>query len=154
MVNVNVILMEANLNKLLYKIELYLIKIIPVVISGLYLLNTILSYYNKHIELISAIAGISLLPWLFLYISSFVFKFCLYHRLFLYYIAINELIAWYDYKIGFNINNTQYLYSHLVIAGIIIFLVTYLKIKHERCIKEIISEDVARDNREDKRWDL
>lgn len=133
--------MEERLNKILYKIELYLIKIIPIVISALYLLNTILSYYDFHIELISAIAGMSLLPWLFLYISSFVFKFCLYHRLFLYYIAINESIAWYDYKIGFNLNDTQYLYLHVSIAGVIIFLITYLKIKHERCLKENCSKD-------------
>ena len=121
--------MEERLSKVLYKIELYLIKIIPIIISALYLLNTILSYYDFHIELISAVAGMSLLPWLFLYISSFVFKFCFYHRLFLYYIAINESIAWYDYKIGIPINDKHCLFLHLILYIVTLLLVVYFKFK-------------------------
>ena len=120
---------EEKLSKQLYKIELYLIKTIPVIIAALGLLNTILSYYNVDVEILSFIGGISLLPWLFLYISSFVFKFCLYHRLFLYYIAITELLAWYDYKFGVPLSAKGYLILHLVIAGIFIILITYFKFK-------------------------
>lgn len=120
---------EEKLSKQLYKIELYLIKTIPVIIAALGLLNTILSYYNVDVEILSFIGGISLLPWLFLYISSFVFKFCLYHRLFLYYIAITELLAWYDYKFGVLLSAKDYLTLHLIIAGIFIILITYLKFK-------------------------
>ena len=120
---------EAKLNKPLYKIELFLIKMIPIIISVLEVVNTILSYLNIEVELISAVAGMSLLPWLFLYISSFVFKFCIYHRLFLYYILVNELLSWYDYKIGVPLSAKGYLVLHLIIAGIFIILITYFKFK-------------------------
>ena len=122
-------MVEEKLNKLLYKIELLLIKLIPIILSILTLLNVILSYININVELLSAIGGMSLLPWLFLYISSFVFKFCIYHRLFLYYILVNELLSWYDYKIGVPLSAKGYLVLHLIIAGIFIILITYFKFK-------------------------
>ena len=46
-------LAEENLSKLLYKIELYLIKIIPIIIAFIYLLNTILSYFYIDLPILS-----------------------------------------------------------------------------------------------------
>ena len=43
----------------------------------IYFLNTVLSYLNIDIVLLSYIGGISLLPLLFIYLCSFVYKFCL-----------------------------------------------------------------------------
>lgn len=122
-------MVEEKLNKLLYKIELLFIKLIPIILSVLTLLNVILSYLNIDVELLSAIGGMSLLPWLFFYISSFVFRFCIYHRLFLYYILVNELLSWYDYKIGIPLSNKGYLVLHLVIAGLFLIAIVYFKFK-------------------------
>ena len=49
---------EENLNKSLYRIELYLIKIIPMLFAGLSLLNTTLSYFDIDVPLISYIASV------------------------------------------------------------------------------------------------
>jgi hypothetical protein len=128
---------SQSLNKALYKIELYIIKIIPYLLAIFYLLNTTLSYFYIDIPLISYIAGISLLPWLFLCISSFVFKFCIYHRLPLYYIFVNWLITILDYYLDF----TKYYESTVLIdfitAGITTLLIVYFKFKeHERRFKK------------------
>lgn len=88
--------MEEKLQTSLYKIELHWIKIIPIVISILSFLDTILSYVDYEGNTISYIIG--LLVWLFLYLSSFVFKFCKWHRMFLYYILTEGIINWYDYE--------------------------------------------------------
>lgn len=53
--------MEERLNKLLYKIELYLIKIIPPMISLIFILNIVLSYFNIEAEILSMIGGMSAL---------------------------------------------------------------------------------------------
>lgn len=119
--------MEAKLNKLLYKLELYLVKIIPIVIAVLEVLNTVLSYLNIDVEIISMVAGMSLLPLLFLYVSSYVFRFCSYHRMFIHYIAVNEAISWYDYKIGIPITDKSLLVLHLLIVGLFFILIIYLK---------------------------
>lgn len=121
--------MEERLNKSLYKIGLYLVKIIPVITVVLYLLNTILSYFELRLEILSMICGMSLLPWLSLYVLSLLLKFCIYHRLFLYYIMTNEIVSWYDYKIGFDISDANYLRFHLMIAGIFLLLIVYSKFK-------------------------
>lgn len=82
---------EARLkSKNLYKVELYLLKIMPMVIALAYLVNTVSSYFGVDIPILASIAGMSLIPLIFMYISSYVFKFCEYHRMFLHYIAVND----------------------------------------------------------------
>ena len=125
-------MVERNVNKALYKIELLLIKIIPFIIMFFYVLNSILSYFNIDILLLSIISGLSILTWLFLFISSFVFRFCIYHRLPLYYILISDIINYYDNIVGIQISNRNLLILNLIIAGIFILLIVYLKFKqHE-----------------------
>lgn len=46
---------SKSLNKALYKLELYMIRVIPIVISVIYFINTVLTYYGYRIELFSAL---------------------------------------------------------------------------------------------------
>ena len=125
-------MVERNVNKALYKIELLLIKIIPFIIMLFYVLNSILSYFNIDILLLSIISGMSILSWLFLFISSFVFRFCIYHRLPLYYILITDIINYYDNIIGIPISNRNLFILNIIIAGVFILLIVYFKFKqHE-----------------------
>lgn len=122
-------------NKLLYKIELILIKYIPYIISVIYFLNTILSYFNIDVYFLSHLGGMSILTFIFLYISSFVFKFCIYHRLPLYYILLCDLINYYDYYIGIPVNNRELVLIHIILLSIFILLLVYLKFRqHEQNI--------------------
>lgn len=123
---------ESLRSKALYKIELYLLKIIPMLLSVNAISNTILSYYDIDVAIFSYIGGISLLPLIFLYISSYVFKFCAYHRMFLHYILLSDLISIYDYHVGFDVNDSEYLCIHLTITGICLFLVLYLYLNRKR----------------------
>ena len=78
------------MNKLLYKIELYLVKVIPMIQVLLSLLNTTLSYFDINTVILSYIGSVSFITLLFLYITSYVFKFCEYHRMFIHYTTITE----------------------------------------------------------------
>ena len=63
-------------SKTLYKLEIVLLKVIPMLLAGIYLSNTILSYvFNIDLIALSYIGGVSLLPLVFLYLSSYAFKF-------------------------------------------------------------------------------
>ena len=85
--------MVENLrSKLLYKIELRLLKIIPMILAFTALLNSILSYFNIDLYILSYIGGISIFTMVFLYLSSYVFKFCEYHRIFLHYVVVTWII--------------------------------------------------------------
>ena len=73
------------------------------------LLNSILSYFNIDLVILSYIGGVSLITILFIYIASYTFKFCEYHRIFLYYIVVTWIINIIDLYIGIPINDLEYL---------------------------------------------
>ena len=113
----------------LYKLEILFLKIIPMVLAGCFLANTILSYFGIETEVLSYIAGIGILPLLFIYLSSFVFKFCVYHRMFIYYILVNNVLCFIDDKWGIPISNIEFVLLHIILAGISLFLILFLKFK-------------------------
>ena len=120
---------ERLRSKALYKIELYLIKVIPMLIAGIYLTNTVLSYFCIDLPILSTIGGVSLLPLLFLYISSYVFGFCGYHRMFLHYVVINDTLNYLDYYGRIPCSDRSYFLIHIIIAGITLYLILYMKFK-------------------------
>lgn len=119
-------------NKSLYKIELYLLKVMPMLLAAIYLINTVLSYYDIVLPALSYIGGLSFIPLLFMYISSYVFRFCSYHRMFLHYIVINDLINLIDYYYTLPISDWELLILHMSIAGISLFIILYLYVKSNR----------------------
>lgn len=113
---------EESLNKALYKIELYIIKIIPFVLALICFINTTLSYFGIDISFLSYLGGISIFPLLFLYLSSYVFRFCLFHRLPLHYLSINLILNVIDDYIGIPIPNRGLYSIYLIITFIFISL--------------------------------
>lgn len=116
-----------------HKSKLFLgyLKILPMLIAGLYLLNTALSYFDIDVPTISYLANFFL--WLFVMVASYRLKFCEYHRMFLWYILANNIICILDTEIGLPISNWNYFLLHIIIAGIFLFLVLYF---HQKCRKK------------------
>lgn len=56
------------MDKLLYKITVIVLKILPMLLAFITLLNSILSYFNIDLVILSYIGGVSLIPILFLFI--------------------------------------------------------------------------------------
>lgn len=130
---------NSKLNKILYKVQLYSLKVIPMSIALLHLLNTILSYFNIDLEIFSYIGGISLLPILYLYISSYTFKFCEYHRMFLHYTVVTDIVNIIDLHYNIPLNNAEFICLHLAITGIALFLILYLYVNKRN--KRVIIKD-------------
>ena len=112
----------------LYKIEVYLLKILPLLMAGLYFLNTVLSYLNLDYEVISYLAGVGIIPLLFLYISSYCFKFCSYHRMPLHYIVANDIVCWVDGNWPLPVDDLEYLSLHCVVAFVCIVVGVRMKV--------------------------
>ena len=123
---------SSRLSNCRYKLFLGFLKIIPMVLAGLFLLNTVLSYFYIDWSIISYIAGIGLIPWLFLMIASYLFHFCEYHRMFLWYIMVNNILCWVDYEFGIPVSNKGLFLIHIIVAGLFLFLVLYF---HQKCRK-------------------
>ena len=101
------------------------------------LLNSILSYFNIDLYILSYIGGISIFTMVFLYLSSYIFKFCEYHRMFLHYVVVTWIINTIDYYIGIPINDLEYLCLQMIIAGISLFIILllYYKTNKKLCLK-------------------
>lgn len=129
-------------SKVTHKVLILVVKYIPMLISIFYMLNTVLCWVEIDTPVISNIAGVSLLTWLFLYLSSIVFQFCIYHRMFLYYILVTDLINIYDFYLGIPISTVQLLSVHSVIICILLFLLLYIHIKnYDKSSKGAIIKD-------------
>ena len=117
-----------------YKHKLFIgfLKILPMTMAGLYLLNTVLSYFDIDWPIISYIASVGLIPWLFILVASYLFRFCEYHRMFLWYIMVNNIICCIDEEYGLPISDRGFFVLHIIIAGIFMFLVLYY---HQKCRK-------------------
>lgn len=117
------------MTKKLYKLELLLIKSLPLGIALCYLLNSILSYFNINAEICSYLGGMSFFPLIFILVSSFVFKFCIYHRLPIYYIIVSDILNYYDLYVGIPLDNRNLFIMNMIIAGIFIVLIVFTKAK-------------------------
>lgn len=129
---------EESLKVSLYKIEVYLLKIIPVILAIGDLINTFLSLFKIDAAIISYIGGVSFLSLAFLYLSSYVFKFCEYHRLPLHFIVVNNIINIYDWYIGIPIGLIEMVLLEIILVGITIFLAIYL---HEKNNKKLATKN-------------
>ena len=116
---------RSNLQKLL----LLVLKYIPIVIALCYMLNTMF-----YIEPLSNIAGVSLLTWIFLYLASVVFEFCSYHRMFLWYILIDDILNIVDYYWNIPISTDNLIRIHNILAVITLFIVLILYAKSNKVI--------------------
>lgn len=122
--------MEEKLkSKYLYKILLCLIKYIPMMFAFMALLTLITSYLGYETPIMSYIGGVSIITLILLYMLSYVFRFCNYHRIFIHYVAINYFLNLYDYHIGFPIEDKPMFMIYLMLAIIIGIIALYLKFK-------------------------
>ena len=119
------------MNKLLYKVTVIVLKILPILLAFIILLNSILSYFNIDLVILSYIGGVSLITILFIYIASYTFKFCEYHRIFLHYIVVTWIINIIDLYIGIPIDDLEYLCLQMIIAGVNLFIILYFYLKRK-----------------------
>ena len=129
---------EEKLERRSHKLLLIVLKFIPMVTALCYLLNTVFACFGIYPEFLSHIAGMSLLPWLFILIAAHVFKFCIYHRMFLYYILVSDIISVIDYYIGIPLDTYSIIAVQFAVAGMFLFLILYFYVK---CNKKAAGKD-------------
>ena len=119
-------------SKALYKLQLYILKVIPMVMAFVCLLNTTLSYFDIDLPILSYIVGNSILTIVYFYITSYVFRFCAYHRMFMHYTTATWILNIIDLYIGFPIGDLPYLLLQLIVAGVCLFIILYLYVKNHK----------------------
>lgn len=120
----------------IYKTEMKLAKIIvkycPIIIAIFYFLSSILSCLGIGIYWITPIYYISFLPFLCLYACSKLLKFCIWHRLPLYYSISIDIINAIDYYIVIPIASKWMLLLYMLITGCFVLYGAWLKERYNR----------------------
>lgn len=84
--------MEARLNKALYKLVILFIKYFPILFSIISIIFNILWLIGIELWIIAYLGYTSILVVLFLYLVSYAFKFCKWHRMPIHYLLISNII--------------------------------------------------------------
>lgn len=123
---------ENSLRKNNYKIFLLITKYLPYLISFCYMLNTLLSLCGIDIYILSIIASMGMLTTIYMLSTSIVFKYCLYHRLPIYYVIVNDVINWIDWTIGIPIDDKWFIIISILLMFITIVSSTILYLKEKK----------------------
>lgn len=123
-------------NKLLYKGEIAFTKYLPIIISLLYLDNTLCSYYYKEVPEFSFLGGTSFIIICRMYWSSYTFKLCRHHRVFIHFILLNNILDYIDYCVdGLPISDRGNLLLEIVLFGITLILYIIFKRHYDFSVK-------------------
>lgn len=115
--------------KWLYKIEIWILKIIPFIIATMCFVSTILNTIGVYVPILSEMFFVSYIPLLFLYVSSYTFKFCEYHRIPLHYLLTTNVINTVDSYFTIPITDYNFILMHSLLFGFASILCGILKLK-------------------------
>lgn len=99
------------------------------------MLNMLFDFFGVNTRILSLIGGVSILPLSFLYLASYVFRFCEYHRMFLHYVLANNILVYFDFYIGIPVEDKHLFMIHIVLVGIFLFLILYFY-RREKCSRQ------------------
>lgn len=114
----------------LYKLELISVKYTPILMVLVSVLNVILAYFDIFIYALNVIAGNSVLSTIPMYISSYAYKFCKYHRMFINYLVVSNIILLYDDAIPIPVSDLEFITAYMAVFGIFMFITLYLYLKY------------------------
>ena len=120
----------VELSKITTKIVKIIVKYIPFLIGFMYFVSSVLFCFGIAIPWLMLVYRFSILSFICLLSMSILLKFCIWHRLPLYYSIVIDIINMLDYYITFSINNVIMLAIYLAITGLFILIGMYWKEKH------------------------
>ena len=109
------------------KVLSIIVKYLPIFIALMYFINSVLSLCDIYISAITFIASCGFAPLLLIYVCCSILKFCNNYKIYLVYIAVNNLINWIDYVWNFTEN---VLIGWILVIGTFFILISYLMIVH------------------------
>lgn len=114
-----------------YKSFLIITKYFPHISAFMYVIYTLLQFAGIDPIILGYLLDYSLIPWLYMYLTSYIFRYCYVHRLPLYYILINEILTITDYYVGIPLNNFSLLLLHLLFIALLIYGYSFYYIKYK-----------------------
>ena len=98
-----------------------------------YLFNVYCAFVGIGLQVITHYVGLVIAPLVFMYLSSYVFNFCNYHRIFIHYIAVVEFLNITDWYFRIPISNDAICIVHFVITAIFLIIAIIMYIRKFKC---------------------
>ena len=131
---------KENINKNLYKLTIITLKFLPIVMASAFMISNLV--HISIIQIICHIIGHNVAQFLFIYLTSNVFRFCNYHRIFIHYLVLIETINVIDWYIGIPVSDKAMQITHIVIS--VVFIAIAVKMYYNKNIKCIKDKDYAK----------
>lgn len=116
----------------LHKLFLIIVKHLPFTIGCIYFLIAVLSCFGVNAIILSNLVFLSPLTAIFILAASFTFKFCIWHRLPIYYCFVLEIVGFIDYYKPLIITSNIVLLIYLLITILFILLGMILKNRYNK----------------------
>lgn len=120
----------VEISKTTAKLVKILVKYVPFLIGFMYFIQSVLFCFGIAIPWLTIIYRFSILSFFCMLAMSVLLKFCIWHRLPLYYGISIDVINTIDYYLIIPISNKLMLIVYLIITGIFILVGMYLKEKN------------------------
>lgn len=131
---------KENINKNLYKLTIITLKFLPIVMASAFMISDII--HITIVQIICHIIGLNVAQFLFIYLTSYAFKFCNYHRIFIHYLVLIETINVIDWYIDIPISDKAMQITHIAIS--VVFILIAVKMYYNKNIKCIKDKDYAK----------
>lgn len=109
---------SASISRTQHQYLMLIFKWLPAVMAFSFFMNVYCAFAGVWFQVITHFLGLAITPLVFYYIASYIFHFCWYHRLFIHYIAIEELINLTDWYFRIPISNEAICYVHFTITAV------------------------------------
>ena len=125
-------------SKALYKLMLSTLKVLPMIMVLGYFLMLIGFYFDSKYIVIPHLLGTVIPPLIFIYITSYIFRFCAFHRIFIHYYAFINILNTSDHYLYQYIDDNVVTFIHD--GGTLVFIITAIimyiyKYKRDKCKK-------------------
>lgn len=115
---------------------LTILKGLPMVMALGFVISNTIPRINPVLNMITHICGLLIPQFAFMYLSSYIFRFCSYHRIFLHYILAIQAITITDWYIGIPISNNEIRYLQYAVSVVFAIIAVCLYIKHRIDMKK------------------
>ena len=114
------------MGKKVNKILILSIKFYPILISLVLCLDNILHYLDIRLVFLDYCVFQTLNPILLMYLLSYVFSFCRYHRVFIHYMLVEWFLSYYDDSFQVPLSDKYFMYLQMIIFCVFLFTALYL----------------------------
>ena len=128
--------MDNNIRPRYYKVVLLLIRFIPMLIAFCYGANSLLAYFDMQLDILGYLVFYLFIA--LLYLLSYVFHFCAYHRMFIHYILSIDILNTIDYYVGLPLGDLGIWFVYAITTCIAMFITLYLYVKQNKVDKSIV----------------